>query len=188
MAEKKQDAPAKKASPKKTYRKKSGNVEWTRGGVKKLGRLLPKEAKAAFKKFGFSQTRIISQWKNVVGVDMAAASQPMKMRFPRGQRDGGTLDIMVDAGWALELQHLEPLMIERINGFFGYAAVAKITITQGPTGLAKPKEKLPEPELTPEQKHELDALVANTKDDELRETLTRLGAGILSHAPKSPKS
>lgn len=175
MAEKKQDTPAKKTAPKKT-----GNVKWTRGGVKKLNRLLPREAKTAFKKFGFSQTRIISQWKDVVGKDMAAASQPLKMRFPRGARAGGTLDILVDAGWAVELQHLEPLMIDRINSFFGYAAVAKITITQGPTGLAKPKAKEKDPELTPDQQQELEALIGKTKDDDLRETLKRLGTGIMA--------
>lgn len=180
MADKKQDTTAKKSAPKKTGYKKTGNVAWTRGGVKKLNRLLPKEAKTAFKKFGFSQTRIISQWKDVVGKEMAAASQPRKMWFPRGARAGGTLDIMVDAGWALELQHLEPLMIERINSFFGYAAVAKITITQGPTGLAKPKAKEKDPVLTPERNQELEELISSTKDDDLRETLKRLGTGIMA--------
>jgi hypothetical protein len=38
----------------------------------------------------------------------------------------------VASGWALQLQHLEPLVLERINGFFGYRAVARLVLQQGP--------------------------------------------------------
>jgi hypothetical protein len=63
---------------------------------------------------------------------MAARTAPIKLAFPRGQATLGTLHVRVTGPFALELQHLTPQVIERINGFFGYAAVGRLALIQGP--------------------------------------------------------
>ena len=55
-----------------------------------------------------------------------------EVELPRGERRDGTLHLQVAPGLALEVQHREPVLVERINAFFGYRAVARLALKQGP--------------------------------------------------------
>lgn len=90
-------------------------------------------AKTAFKKRGFAESRMLADWPSIVGPMLAKVSQPQSLNFPVGLRDNGTLCIRVDAGgWATEIQHLEPIILDKIATYFGYRAVARLSITQAP--------------------------------------------------------
>ena len=55
-----------------------------------VAELLPAIGGAAFRKFGFVQSAIVSRWPEFVGERFAAASAPESIRFPPGQKqDGG---------------------------------------------------------------------------------------------------
>lgn len=152
----------------------------------RINSLLPTEARRYARKMGFAQTEILSKWPTIVGENMANFTVPEQLRFPRGKRTGATLHISCDAGWALELQHLEPLLLERINQFFGYGAVAKIAVRQAPLSHVKRQQKAPEPPaLSAEEEADLQNMIAATKDDDIRATLERLGRDILRHEKKS---
>ena len=45
----------------------------------------------AFKKFGFTHAALHERWGEIVGPQYARHCRPLKLRFPRGQKDGGTL-------------------------------------------------------------------------------------------------
>ena len=75
--------------------------------------------------------RIPRDWPQIVGADLARFCVPESLDFPRGRRDGATLRVVALPGRALEIQHLAPQIIERVNGHFGWAAVARMTIRQG---------------------------------------------------------
>ena len=77
----------------------------------------------AFHRRGFTVPALVTEWPAIVGPELARTTLPLKIVFPRGARTGGVLHIRVEGAFALELQHMEPLLIERLNGFYGYAAL-----------------------------------------------------------------
>lgn len=87
----------------------------------------------AFARRGLAAGAIVSRWADVVGTALAACTIPERISFTHGRREDGTLVIRVESGaLALELQHLAPQLIERVNSFFGYRAVERVKLTQGP--------------------------------------------------------
>lgn len=93
---------------------------------------LARAAKAAFKKRGFAQHRILTHWPEIAGAALARHSLPVSISFPAGRREGGCLTVKAWGGIGLELQHSEPQLLERIAGYFGYRAVSRIRIVQAP--------------------------------------------------------
>lgn len=161
-----------------------------RGGkAQAIAQMVPKLTKAALGKRGLAQANLIVDWPNIVGQDRAATCQPEKLTFARGHRNNGTLHLRVSGSAALELQHDAPQLIDRINGYFGYAAVAEIRLIQAP--LKKPeKPGVTRPHRTPtaEEMNDLKRGLNGIEDSELRETLTRLGTAILSESGESTKN
>ena len=80
-----------------------------------LATLLPKLTRKALGKFGFSYIGLITDWATIVGPDIARLSAPEKLTFPLNKRDSGVLRLKAEGGAALEIQHLEPQILERIN-------------------------------------------------------------------------
>lgn len=93
--------------------------------------MLPKVTAPIFKKRGFAEAGILTDWPAIVGEHLARHTMPEKIAFARGARSAGTLHIVTESAFAPELQHLEPQVLERINGYFGYFAVGKLRIQHG---------------------------------------------------------
>lgn len=155
-----------------------------RGGTRAIGALAPALTKQAIGKRGFTSATILTDWAKIVGAELARQSQPDGLRFPRGRRDGGVLTVRVDGPLATELMHLEPLVIERINGHFGYKAVERLKLIQAPVrragagGAAKPPPK-PKRVLSEAEEEAIEERVAHIADPELRERLKRLGRAVM---------
>lgn len=155
------------------------------GGVQSLSALVPRIAKKAVGKRGFMDARILNEWPTIVGADLARHAHPDRLIFPRGQRDGGTLHIRALGPMATELQHLEPVLVERINAHFGYRAVSGIKLLQAPpTRLPTAKKvavtrKPPKPPADRARLAEMKQDLEKVEDPELREILERLGEEVL---------
>jgi hypothetical protein len=87
--------------------------------------------RTAFRKFGFVQSSVVTRWSEIVGPRHAQACAPESIRFPMGERRDGTLHLVVLPAHAPLIQHVIPEIIERVNRFFGYAAVARVKLRQG---------------------------------------------------------
>lgn len=94
---------------------------------------LDKVTRPIMKMVGFYEPRIITDWPEIVGDTLAKFSTPIKLRFPQGKTNGGVLHIVVyHAGFATELSHLKPYIIEKISYYFGYKAVNDFKIILRP--------------------------------------------------------
>ncbi|HEY5210972.1 MAG TPA: DUF721 domain-containing protein [Stellaceae bacterium] len=147
-----------------------------------VGALLPRIAGKSLGKQGLGEAQLVQNWAAIVGPRLAQGTSPERLSFTHGARQDGTLKISVSAGLAPEIQHSEPILLERINGFFGYRAVARLTLRQ--TWVPR---RPPPPRLRPLQPSEQAALedqVANIGDEALRAALARLGAAILATTRK----
>lgn len=150
------------------------------GGLKALAASLPKVTGKAFGRRGLALGGLIADWPSILGAELAAVTLPRKLQ----QHGDGTLTIRVAPGHALAVQHLEPLVIERINGYLGYRAVTRLRLQQGPLGGNSKPPAAPPPALRPEQEAALKAKAAAIDDEALRDALERLGRAVEQQAAR----
>lgn len=148
-------------------------------GPTAIGAISAKVAEPRLGKRGFVQAALLADWPEIVGSVLASATHPLRIAFARGERSNGTLHLRVASGsMALQLQHLDPLIRERVNGHFGYAAVARLAIAQGPLpgGARKrvPRAKAEE-KASLQAEQSLAGLTSPVADPALRVALQRLG-------------
>jgi hypothetical protein len=139
------------------------------------------------KKRGLAEARIVTDWRAIVGDAVAERSAPERLVRKRGADQGGTLRLRVAGAWALEFQHMAPGLIARINGYFGYAAVARIQFIQAPLPAAKRPPAPPAP-LPPEAEARLAAMTAKIDDPALRERVLSLGRALERRARRVSKA
>ena len=158
-------------------------TETRRGGPRSLAAMLPKIARPAFGKRGFVEASVLTDWPQIVGSVLAGETRPLRLTFHRGAKTDGTLQIRVTSAFSTELQHLAPLVIERINRYFGFGAVGRLTLSQGPVirPPSRKRRQLPDPE--PEALKRLESRVAAIEDEELRRALAGLGRNVISRRP-----
>jgi hypothetical protein len=142
-----------------------------------LAATLPRVTRRTLGRHGLAEGGLIADWSAVVGTMIAERSLPLRLSFTSGERRDGTLHVRVSGALALELQHLEPQILERINGFFGYRAVGRLKIHQGPVPIERSVRREPPP-LAPAAEAEIGALVAAVEDDGLRQALQALGRSL----------
>jgi hypothetical protein len=145
--------------------------------------MLPAVGGAAFRRFGFVQSSIVSRWKEIVGERYAAVSAPESIRFPPGKRSSGVLTLVVEGAHAPMMQHVAPTIMERVNRFFGYAAVERVSFRQGLVQVEKSKARTAPPSLRPVPAGLGDSL-CEIADPELRACLEALARGL--GAPDEP--
>lgn len=145
------------------------------GRARSAGELVGNAGGVAFRRFGFIQSSVVSRWPEIVGERYAKVSSPESIRFAAGKKSGGVLNIVVQGAHAPLMQHLAPVIVERVNRFFGYRAVAKLAFRQG-APLAR-KEKPARPQLRAIPK-ELGEGLREIADPELRACLEALAMSI----------
>ena len=133
----------------------------------------------ALKSKGFAQVEVVKRWRDIVGPELSKASMPLQLRFPRGERTGGTLVVRVEGAFAPLLQHRQHQVVERVNSHFGFNAVAKLALEQGPIS-RKPRPVLIKRPLSAEESAHLNALVSEDGESEVRAALRRLGEAVLT--------
>ena len=165
------------------WKSRPGKIPWSRP----LADLVQTAIDPALRRQGFGQSGLVLFWDDIVGERLAAISRPVKVQWPARQHgraaEGNpvpaTLIVRVDTGFALELQHLAPIVIERVNAHFGWRCVSRLQLKQGPVAAppfvrhgARPLDKAAEAAS--------ETIVGSGMDEPLRLALTRLGARVLA--------
>ena len=154
-------------------------------GPRAIASLIGKSSRAALIKRGFAQADILGHWSSIVGPNLANFSSPEKLSYARQSNKDATLRIRVAPGWAPEFQHFEPLIIERINSFFGYRAVSRLQLIQAPVKMPEVKKVRSPAPLSAEQKDWIAATISDVKDKELRYRLEAVANSLLSARNRS---
>jgi len=135
---------------------------------------------AAFKRHGFASTEIVTHWADIVGAEIAAHSEPIKITWPRQgdaeEPEPATLVLRCEGPAVLEIQHLADVIVERINRFLGWRAIGGIALRQAPLTRRK-KRPVPPPPDAGEARRIAESMTG-IADDELRAALGRLGAAV----------
>lgn len=127
-------------------------------------------------------TDIILNWKDMVGAEIWKFCLPIKTKY---NPHNSTRTLYVETpvgGFALEIQHKERYLLDKINAYFGYTAVHKINVSQNtdmkPLQISETK-KPKEYNLSDEDKEFLSNVVSEIKDENLREILLKVGKNII---------
>jgi hypothetical protein len=150
------------------------------GYPRPLSDLLSATLTDVLKAQGFASAEILARWGSIVGAEIAAVSEPMKINWPRPVGDNdpepATLVLRVEGPAALEIQHMSAVILERVNRFFGWQAIGRIALRQAPLRRREKKAAPapPDPALTEKIAGDLHGL----EDDDLRQAIARLGAAI----------
>ena len=133
----------------------------------------------SFKRQGFASTELVTRWTEIVGPEIAAHAEPLKLQWPRsaeGEPDEpATLVLRVEGPAAIEIQHQSNVVLERINRFFGWQAVGRLALRQAPLRRRAMPSK---PQADPEAEARVAATLTAVGDDDLRTALARLGAAV----------
>ena len=153
-----------------------------------VGAYVPAIARKVFEAQGFSSASILSDWPVIIGSEFADITAPERLVWPRGshysqmdeddprktpsnKRSGATLLLRVEGPRSLEIQHIAPQLLERINTYFGYRAIAELRIVQGPV-------KRDKPQTSPAREVKAVTLEKEIEDEKLRAALSKLGGSI----------
>lgn len=166
---------------------KKMDVAERRNRLSALASSVPNLTKLALGRRGFAEASLIGEWTTIVGEDIARLAIPVKMRLPRPKQGnarkdekpagsvapnipGGTLTLRASPAASLEIQHLKPRILERIQRYFGYPAITEIKIEIGERKKSSAKTRRPVtgPVAQPD--------LSNVADPDIREALRRLGA------------
>jgi hypothetical protein len=154
-------------------------------GARPLADIAAAPISDALQKAGFASTEVVTRWDEIVGDDLAHRSSPVKIAWPRrraglDEPEPGTLHVRVEAPFALEVQHLAPIILERVNAFFGWRCVVSMRLTQVPM---ERKKKRVAPPAAPADEARLARALEGFEDDRLRAAVARFGRAVGRNQP-----
>ena len=163
----------------KTAARKAKPYQRPRGGpAKPVADLVPQIGRAAFRRFGFVQSSVVTRWPEIVGEHHAKVCTPESIRFPPGEKSDGIMQLVVLPAHAPLIQHVIPEIMERVNRFFGYRAVAKVKIRQGAVKPPSAGEKREAPPSLKPIPMDLGEGLRDIGDPELRAVLESLARSV----------
>jgi len=158
--------------------------ERPRGGqARAIADLMPEIGRTAFRRFGFVQSSVVTRWPEIVGPHHAKICAPESIRFAPGEKSEGILQLVVVPAHAPLIQHVIPEIIERVNRFFGYNAVAKVKLRQGAVSPPQAKDRTAPASLKPIPL-ELGESLRDIGDPELRTVLESLARSLDANSRK----
>ncbi len=154
-------------------------------GPRTFAGILPAVTSQALGRRGMAFGSLFAEWISVVGDHLGSNTIPIRIVFPRGRREDAVLYLHAYSAVALEIQHLAPQMIERINSFFGYQAVGKLKVTQIhrlPGSHAPPRFR----RLSASEIAAIEAATGKIPDQDLARTLTSFGITLTARVEERP--
>lgn len=164
----------------------------TTKGFARTAALLQQQIRKAGETRGFAVTRLLTHWPEIAGEDLAAIARPVDVKYGR-QGFGATLTVLTTGANAPMVEMQKEQLRERVNGIYGYNAIARIRVTQtAPTGFAEgqadfshARKRAPEPARPdPTVRQEASEIARGATDPSLRAALEALAQNVLSKSKR----
>jgi hypothetical protein len=170
-----------------------------------LSDLVPGLTKDIFGRKNMLFGKMLAEWPQIAGAEMAARTTPMDLRFARAparpSKSKGNvskvptlgdvsaytgmgqavLHLAVQPSFALELSYQKSLLVERLNVFFGYPAIKDIKIVQNSDIMSS--NTLPKActrPVTLQEEQQIESIVSSVQENDLQVALKNLGKAIVS--------
>jgi len=133
-----------------------------------------------FARQGFTSCEIVTHWDDIVGPEIAALAEPIRMQWARSrdpdEAPPATLVLRVEGPAALEIQHMSGVILERVNRYLGWQAVDRLALRQEP--LTRRRARPQRGKIDDGAAQAIAAQMTGIADESLRTALGRLGAAI----------
>ena len=96
-------------------------------GLRPLSSSIPKNLKKHLRKGGYNYSNIIDNWTNIVTKKVSDACYPITVKMGKDMRDGN-LVLNVIHGKEMEIEYEKKEIIDKINSFFGYNCISRVTL------------------------------------------------------------
>lgn len=158
-----------------------------RYGAQPLADLVAPCIEPVLQRQGFSEGDVLMHWPEIVGEQLSQHCRPLKLQWPArarradGDAEPATLIVRVEGVYALTLQHMAPVILQRVNVYFGWRCVGKLALRQGPLPPLK-RTKQAVAAVDPAAAALAVAVTADIGDEVLRAALVGLGSKVLARA------
>ena len=134
-------------------------------GLRPFSTAIPKTLKKYLKKGGYNYSNIIDNWTKMVDKKISDACYPTSIKMTKEMRDGNLI-LNVIHGKELEIEYQKKEIIDKINSFFGYNLISKVTlkIVEEKFNISGKFSKI-------KDFNKLDKKVNNLKNDQLKNSL-----------------
>lgn len=140
--------------------------------TRSLAALLPHISRPVFRKQSPAAIQVMTDWPDIVGPHLASMTVPRRL-------SAGTLTVGCRGPVAMELQHLAPTVIARINTTCGQGVVRRLKMVQDLTAPPRPSTPPPGRQAAPAP-----VQIDDMPDGPLKDALARLGGWLT--APRGP--
>ena len=96
-------------------------------GLRPFASSIPKTLKKHIKKGGYNYSNIIDNWTKMVSKRISDACYPITVKIGKDMKNG-TLVLNVVHGKEMEIEYEKQNIIDKINSFFGYECINRITL------------------------------------------------------------
>lgn len=164
-----------------------------RPGARQIGELTAKLVEPVLARKAGMSLGLLSAWPEVVGTRLADVTRPERLQWPpqRYQDEPfrpAVLVVACEGACVLRLQHESGEVVQRLNAYFGFHAVASLRIVQRAVHVTVPSRKPPWQEPDAAQKQQIAEGVSRIDNARLRAALERYGACVLGRNSARPPS
>ena len=96
-------------------------------GLRPFSSSIPKTLKKHLKKGSYNYSNIIDNWTKIVSKKISDACYPASIKMGKEMKNGN-LVLNVIHGKEIEVEYKKNEIIDKINSFFGYSCISKVTL------------------------------------------------------------
>jgi len=130
--------------------------------------------KDIFKKRGFKEQKILTNWKDIVGDEIGSYT------IPESLTQNKLLIVKCSSSHALEFQYAIPKIIDRISFMMGYKAITNIKIKQGTVENENKTIIKKKNTLSTKENNTLKSILNKVKNEKLKENLNSFAKSFFS--------
>ena len=135
-------------------------------GLRPFSNSIPKTLKKYLRKGGYNYSNIVDNWTKIVNKKIADSCFPITVKMKKEMKDGDLI-LNVIHGKEIEMEYAKNEIMEKINSFFGYNCISKIT-------LKIVQNKIDSPIMVWQKikdKNSIDSKIRNLKNEQLKKSL-----------------
>ena len=96
-------------------------------GLRPFSNSIPKNLKKYLRKSGYNYSNIVDNWTRMVSKKISDVCYPVTVKMEKGMKDGNLI-INVIHGREMEIEYAKSEIIDKINSFFGFDCIKRISL------------------------------------------------------------
>ena len=109
------------------HKKNNNKMQTFIQGLRPFSTSIPKSLRKYLRKGGYNYSNIVDNWTKIVNKKISDVCYPVTVKMGKEMRDG-TLVLNVIHGKEVEVEYGKNEIIDKINSFFGYNCINKISL------------------------------------------------------------